>query len=429
MRKGLLILMLFTLALVAFAGCNNTPAEIIDASNINNNTSEANATATTTNASNTSNELTIATWRESTFLETAARRFEELHDGRYTITINMYDDHASYAQAINTALMGGRGEDIIDVTRIPWQRLANVDRLVDLTDKIDFAPGEFYQGVLDAYLHGGRRYVIPLSFAFAAFCFNFTGVVSPESRPSQLNIETLIALVEAYPGNQLWLSGSGLNSTTLALMLFTLDFDQYIDLMNRQANIDNENFITLLENVQSLGESLELYPLSENALFLEDMLYGPAMSMNGLMDYTYMVLMTNDRGEARFDSIGFTPAINANSTNQDLATKFITFLLSHEMQASPELMFNPVHRAATTEMATLLLESIRAGGYAAAGFDLENNITAFNRLAENLSVSNTSDPFITGFVMDEMTRFFDGEVTAQQAATNLQGRLTTYLNE
>ena len=417
MRKGLLISLFFAFVLITFTGCSDTST---DRENTNNsNSSDVSL----------SNELTIATLFESNFLETAARRFEELHEGRYTITINVYGDFTSYAQTINTALMGGRGEDIIDVTNIPWQRLANVDLLADLTNKIHFAPGEFYQSVLDAFLHGGRRYVIPLSFAFPAFCFAFTNVVSSASRPSQLNLESLMALAEAYPGNQLWLSGSGLGKTSFAYMLFTLDFDKYIDLVNRQANVNNESFISLLENVQALGDSLILYPPPESALFIEDMLFGPAMSMNGLVDYSDMVLMTNSRGEALVNTIGFMPAINANSASQDLAARFISFLLSVEMQSSLELMFNPVNKTATAEMANLLLESIRAGGYAAANFDLESNIAAFNRLANGLAISTTSDPFITNFVRAEMERFFDGEVTAQHAASNLQARLNTYLNE
>jgi len=432
-KKLLISIAAASLLLLPLSGCNAQETTPGGSNLYGSIASDDNVDNSTTNSEDamagTTNELTISTLRESNFLEAAARRFEEIHEGRYTITINVYDDFASYSQIINTALMSGMGEDIIDATHITWQRLADVNMLVDLTNHIEFASGEFYQSVLDAFLHGGRRYVIPLNFAFTAFCFNFTDVVAYESRPSRLTLENIMTLAEIYPEYQLWLSGSGLGETSLAFMLFSLDFNEYIDLVNRQANIDNERFISMLENVYSLGESLRLDPPMGNALLIEDMLFGPAMSMNGLVDYTDMVLLTNDMGESLVTTIGFMPSINANSTNQELAARFITFLLSKEMQSSLELMFNPVNKAATTEMANLMLESVRAGGYAATDFDLENNITIFNRLAESLAISSTSDPFIGDFVRAEMTRFFDGEVTAPQAASNLQTRLTTYLNE
>ena len=80
-------------------------------------------------------------------------------------------------------------------------------------------------------------------------------------------------------------------------------------------------------------------------------------------------------------------------------------------------------------MAVLMLEEVRAGGYAADDFDLTRNIAKFNQLAKNLTAVSHSDWFINSFVRDEMTRFFSGEITAEQTAANLQSRLHTYLNE
>jgi predicted DNA-binding protein (UPF0278 family) len=92
-------------------------------------------------------------------------------------------------------------------------------------------------------------------------------------------------------------------------------------------------------------------------------------------------------------------------------------------------MSNPVNKRASADMAALMLAEIRAGGYGLHDFNLENNIKKFNELAERLSVVGNSDSFITGFVREEMTRFFNGEITAQQAARNLQTRLNMYLRE
>jgi hypothetical protein len=105
------------------------------------------------------------------------------------------------------------------------------------------------------------------------------------------------------------------------------------------------------------------------------------------------------------------------------------FLVSEEVQSSLELRNNPINKRASAEMAALLLDEIRAGGYEAYGFDLENNIRLFNELVEQINVVETSDTFIIGFVRHELGRFFNGEVSAEEAARNLQSRLNMYLRE
>ena len=407
MKKVIVIIVLLAAALTMFSGCSTKQAQ-----------------------STGRNELTIATFFENRFLEYAARKYEEMHDG-VTITINTYANEADrdipkYSQIINTALMSGRGEDIIDVSFLDWVTLADNNRLIDLNGKIDFAPGIYYQSVLDAYLYNSGRYAIPLSFYFTAF--KFDNAFAYNEIPAVLTLDTLLTLAANYPDNPLFLSGTGLDAVSLAHMMFGMDFYDFIDLRNKTVSVDGAKFISMLEKINSIC-NIRWPEQGETAVLLEVLLYNPAMSINGVEDYTGMFLLTNDKGESLFSPIGFLPSINANSTNQELAIDFMQFLLSEEIQSSPELMFNPVNILASAEMAALVLAEVRAGGFAAPDFNLERNITIFNALADNLAVVKHSDSFINDFVWTEMTRYFNGEVSAEQAARNLQSRLNTYLNE
>lgn len=381
---------------------------------------------------NINGELTIATFIENSFLEFAARKYEELNEG-VTVTIHVYIDEnerdaAKFSQIINTSLMSGRGEDIIDVGYIDWVTLADSNRLLDLNGKIDFTPETHYQSVLDAYLYNGGRYAVPLSFYFSAY--KFDDAFSHMEKPNPLTLDKMLVLAAEHPNTRLVISGAGFDMVSLANMMFSLNFHDFIDVKNKTAHVDNEMFKNLLEDIYSMSDNfLVQNELGVPVLMWEDALYNPAMSMNGLEDYSDMFLLTNNKGEALFSPIGFLPALNANSANQGLAVSFMQFLLSEEMQSSPELMFNPVNKNSSAEMAALVLESIRAGGYAAPDFDLDRNIAVFNKFAESLKVVKHSDSFINDFVRTELTRFFDGEVSAEQAARNLQSRLTTYLNE
>jgi len=405
MKKYLLILVFVLTSATMLSGCDTSD---------NNN-------------SNESNEITIAILSGNPFIETAAERFEAMYDGQYTINITIYDDRASYAQIINTALMSGMGEDIIHASNIPWERLADTNNLADLNSILNFAPGEFYQTILDAFLYNGRRHVIPLSFHMETFS---TADAAPLNiYPNRFALNDLINLANTYPDAHLIIGPAGTSEVNIAHRFFNLSFAEFIDLPNRQANVDTDKFIRLLEDVQSIGDRLRAPFQLENVLIQEDIFFNPAMASSGMPDYTNFHIMTNDRGEGMVHAFDLL-AINANSTNQALAARFLQFLISEEMQTSPEIWQTAVNRHAAISNAAALYESIKAGDFAPPEyFNLSTNIAVFNRLADRLTIAPTSDPFINEFVRNEMTRFFDGEVTAEQAARNLQARLTTYLNE
>ena len=398
--------------LAAFSGCNaqDIPANQTDYGEVN-----------------TSTELTIAVLHADGFLEAAIQQFEAMYDGRYTVTIVQTGDFTSYSQIINTALMSGSGEDIIMASQLAWQRLADAGRLVDLNDKIDFPAGEFYQNILDAYLYNGGRYVVPLGFNINAF--RLGDGVTAAIHPSRFALEDVIALAQAYPEIELIHSPMGMNASILAYRIFELYFDEFIDLPNRTAHVDNEKFINLLEDIQSIAGQLTsaMWGAAQPAI-IETILHNIVMNVEGIEDYTGFNIMTNASGQGLVSARNHM-AINANSPNQALAARFLQFLLSYEMQSSPEMWATPVNKQAAATNSLAMLESQIAMGYAPEGVSFVTNLAVFNELADRLTIAGTSDPFIGDFVRAELTRFFDGEVTSVQAAGNLQARLTTYLNE
>jgi multiple sugar transport system substrate-binding protein len=153
------------------------------------------------------------------------------------------------------------------------------------------------------------------------------------------------------------------------------------------------------------------------------------MGSNGTEDYTGVFLLSNGEGKSPFSSVGFLPAVNANSANKELALDFLRFMLSEEMQSSPELLFNPINRKASAGLAAEIFASVEADGFAPEGFDLEANLDLFDNMADKLGVAEYSDRAVKEFVWAELERFFAGEVSALQAAANLQTTLNTYLKE
>jgi multiple sugar transport system substrate-binding protein len=184
----------------------------------------------------------------------------------------------------------------------------------------------------------------------------------------------------------------------------------------------------MLDKINSM-DNLRYPEKGETALIWEFAVYGPAMDSNGIEDYEGLFLLTNDKGEGLCSPVGFLPSVNANGKNKELAVDFVRFLMSEEIQSSTELLFNPLSKKASAGMAGLLLENVRADGYEPESFDLEKNIGLFNGLADYMKVTHYSDSFVSGFVWEELERYFNGETTSEEAAKNLQSRLNTYLKE
>ena len=382
-------------------------------------------------------ELAVAAFNDSQFLQQAARRYEEMHEGA-KISVTYYvgeeKDAYKYSQIINAALMSGRGEDIIDVSCIPWWKLADKDKLFALDGEIGITPEAYYQNVMDAYIYKGRRYTVPLGFAFEAF--QFGDAFADKEPPRHITLGMLLSLADKYPGTPLFNdSGFGMGQVTLAYKLFGMYFGDFVDVANKNANVGGERFITLLENVKSIAGALKPPKMDENPLIRQLVLYSPAMSHMGTVGYENVFLLADEAGQSIFlASGGLMPAVNANSPNKELAIDFIRFLISEDIQSSPELTCCPVNKKAALESARLLFGDLQLGGYVPDGFgdgDLAQNIAKFDELVERLSTCELafSDVFIRDFAMAEMGRFFRGEASAEQAAKNLQAKLNTYLKE
>ena len=383
---------------------------------------------------NAGGELTIAAFMENRYLEFAAQKYEETHDG-VKINITAYAgeerDIAKYSQIINTALMSDKGEDIIDVSYISWVKIADKNKLLDLSNEINLTSDAYYKSVMDAFLYNGKRYAIPMGFAFEAF--QYGEVMADSENASDLTLDKLISLSERYPDTALFDgSGFGMGRVTLASQLFSIDFDDYVDYSNKKANIDGDKFISMLNDVRSIGDRLTIQKDGDVSLIRQLIVYSPVMCHRGTLDYTNMFLMTNANGDSNFMAGGFLPAVNANSNNKRLTIDFMKFLISEEIQSSPELSYCPVNKNAAAEAAKYILADTIAGGYELEGWgedNLERNSAIFDELAGKLTLIEYSDNFIREFASEEMARFFQGEISAEDAAKNLQFRLDTYLNE
>ncbi len=428
-------ILLFLFLITMTAGCSNTKQEANQQTALQK-------------------DLNISICFDSQFLQLAVKKYQKAHQD-VSIHLNPLatdGDRDQYAQVINTSIMSGKADDIIDVSPLSFWKLADKNMLVDLDEFLgkDLASENYFTDVLDAYRYKGKQYTLPLSFVIEAYQMDerVSKALGITKIPSHLTLDDLLSFSQPMPkdGKNMLFdnSAAGMSDVTLAYRLFSLDMKKYVDLENKKVNFNNEDFISLLEKVKSLNEkkqmatekgykNKELFYTSDTQSLLHIYnLYSPAMCQSGTVAYSNLIPLTNQEGFSTLSNTEFMPAISQNSKNKELAADFIKFLLSQEMQTSPELLYCPVNKNAVAVASQFIYEDSKAGGYLPAGFDettLQQNIEKHNELAKVSTMLDYFDRNIRNFVMAEMTHYFAGEESAEQSAKNLETKINTYLKE
>ncbi|MDL2248764.1 ABC transporter substrate-binding protein [Tyzzerella sp. OttesenSCG-928-J15] len=407
-----------------------------------------------TREENGGNELTISVTSENNFLTEAANLYMEENDG-VEVTINIIDiqnNRDKYTQTVSTELMGGKGADIYDAMFLSYFKLADSGMLADLGEYIsdELKNGDYYTTLFDSFKYNGKQYALPLNY-------NFTGYKKNKDVADEYNINIpdgnlklrdLISLSSQLPddGSVMLVGegGGGMNDLILAGDLVAQSFKQFVDMESKKSEFDNDKFYSIINAVNSFVERKQLhshkaavngeidYTKQVKSLLTPYFLYTPAMCNDGTMDYSGMVHLTNDDGFTTFSSSGFIPVVNNNSPNKELAADFIMFMLSDEMQSSPELLFCPVNKNAVSHVSKYVYEDSKAGGWLPENFTeetLENNIKIFGELTESLNIYAYQERFINSLIYNELDMLFSGSETMEQAAQNLQSSINSYLNE
>lgn len=389
-------------------------------------------------------EITISVSdSENGYIALAAQRYQEKTGVK--VNVEFIEESDKYVQITTAELLNQGGPDIVDASALNLYKTAEQGLLGDLNEYIGdkLSSSEYYLSMLDAYLYNSKRYTVPLNFNFYAYkpvdeAFTENGLDSKKGITAQGFEE----IIEALPddGSVKLSDGGGwggMSGRDLFETLYGLEQERFFDMASKTVNFDGGEFESILGLVAKAQSKNILYSMEDtedpsNYLFEEYAIYGPTNCHNGTVDYTGFDIMTNSSGKGMFSSNSFRPALNAGGKNKETAADFILFLLSEEMQSSPELIFSPVNRAALKITAKRQYESGVAEGYITDDFtaeNLENNIKIFDEMSSRLGVINYPIPQIRSFIREEINPYIDGEQDAEQTLLNLQHKISTYVNE
>jgi len=401
----------------------------------------------------------ISTYGYDTFVNA----FTTKHPG-VDIKLTSFPNPQTANTILSTKFMAGEGFDIIDLSTLPVREYADKGYLVDLSAYMEadmnFDKTAYNANVFDAMRYKGMLYTMPSAYRHDFVSINKNAPAALIEEFSQLKSISLTKMIDMY-------SRSGMqNDFTIyknPSMLYAMskDMETYIDYEAKTCSFNTPAFI---EKIQLYKEAFGAVENAGNYNLLQP----DALGVNRMNDgeYSAMYLFNDSRAisdsylHMGYDELYFSPpkplvddngalyarplevhAITSFCEDKALAWEFIKFVTSEEAQALRGAFGVPVHLVAmeTLVAAELMntLEYYNENGGPYSPIDetqfIANALAIYTGASElpisiNMNIGLDASS-IEVILWNELEAFATSSVTAEQAAENIQKRISIALSE
>ena len=365
---------------------------------------------------------------------------------------DMGGDSGAGIRRLHTEIISGNSPDILDMRNMPLKSYASIGLLVDLYPFLDtdleLSGGNLIESVFKASEIDGSLYSIIPSFEISTI----TGHPSVLGSNPGWNFDEFIAVLDANPEADLPL-GAYTSKMSIFSILFSNFLDEYVDFATGTVFFDSDSFIGLLEFANTFPS--EVVP-DNTAPFFQLIASGRQIMHKGSFGGVSTIAMfrTVFGGELIFkgfpaenrDGNAFIPttniAITTNSADPNAAWEFVRlFLLEHyQRYIIPSWQF-PVSRLVFEErLSDAMNLDLNVGmsiGDAHGMLTLDSEDMTLSQkeadmlgnLIDNITRVSGHDDALWTIVRESAEDFFNGSITAQDAARIIQSRAALYLAE
>jgi len=396
-------------------------------------------------------ELTLGTLYLHPALQNPIHQFNNTSTTHYITVIDYSsnttpDDTEGALLRFSTEITTGKIPDILILTGIPFDRLITLNLLVDLNPFLDadlkLSREDLIENVLAATQTDGKLFHINQSFMLSTIVGN----------PSVLgeypgwNIEEFKAVIEANPQADIPL-GPNVTKQDFLWVLLYMNLYEYIDTSSGTSNFNNEEFIELLEFINTfpseVDDSIMIDRLFNRGIKTEGRQIMDTYLPAGLHNYTlqkesfggeiaFKGWPAADRNGHRFishDSV----AITANATDKEGAWEFVRTLLMEEHQREYWIGGYPINKAVFEEQMQRDMEpmSFMSEGMLITVKPTQAEADEIMALINSTTkiTGHGSDGALRNIIIESATDFFNGRITAEDAARIIQNRVSIFLAE
>jgi hypothetical protein len=401
--------------------------------------------------------LTIAVFTEL-FLDSIARLYEEKNPGVNIELISFSGDFWEQRERISVELMAGSGPVLMGSVFIDYldPRVSHflVDWLPIMNADPNFNEEDWFMNVFHATKVDGRLPILPMEFVFDMVVANSAvpGLTEALADMDAITVPEMMRLhQEIETGVPLYL-----DPNFDASWITTFCLDDFIDIETGWVDFDNERFIGLISHAREITNQdkwmfggwqsstsvspQEKLEMSERYFFHTingNSLFQHIINFDSEHIFTELTPLVNEQGELQMEPWS-SYALNANASPvlQALAWDFIQFINNVDNHGPGLINIMPTNRELFRfSVERNMINDIHIfndfGWQVAEGTDAEEDLIAsLTMFAEMPMTSRGTVPdAILTTIFDILEQFNDGLITAEQAASDLQNRITLIFAE
>ncbi len=337
-----------------------------------------------------------------------------------------------YLKTISTELMSGQGPDILDTRYIPGGRYADNGFLVDLGEIIkkdsQFDSSHYYENIINYGKYKDGLYTMPIGFLVSVVSAKYGLGASVDT--GKLTWDAFFKSAEEA------LNAHGVKGPTVMLCrrtqlfsaLFRKNYGSFVDEESKKCYFTSDTFLKtirlvkeaedkkLISGPNKIKSAVDLYQLRE--IESDANIAARFKSPEENSEFNIYPIPVLD-GESGMDiSIYYEYGINNNSKSKGAAWKFIKYLLSEEIQESPELYVFPINKKAVAA------KSLRE-----KWTDMNAVLTEDEPVFSGANVYKKMNWQIYKIAEEEAQKYFDGKRSAEETADIIQSRVNVVISE
>ncbi|WP_238404327.1 ABC transporter substrate-binding protein [Paenibacillus paridis] len=401
------------------------------------------------------NVLRLSIMQSTPFYEALEKKFE----ARYTdidLQIQAYKqageevkfgDFEEYRKSMNTALLSGKGSDIIELTDdLPADEYVEKGFLLNMEDLMKqdqtLMQDNIYMNVLKAIQPKGGTYAIPSGYYLRAFIGDGELLKKADINEQTWTWQDLTGIVKQLTQGKGGLYAMADYTPDMLTQEMTIDsYSQYVDKEGKKAKFDTPKFVALLKQVKNMFDEgvMTAEPAErDKQLFYSAVLREPADVINVTHSvFDHPLLLQKPHSAEQSGSMRIIPsykfAIQAKTLLQQEAWKLLSFILSEEGQSIPDREGFSLLKSVNEQKLDEIKQQIQAGTYQlldGKSVQVEDEeFTRFTQLLDRVDHYSIIDGQVIAIVGGEALAYFSGQKSAEEAAGLIQNRTTLFLNE
>ncbi len=409
--------------------------------------------------------VVFSTFFPSDYFKEAKKRYEAKHpnitiDLKWVETddAHLEDNLEKFTKTTNTAMLSGKGPDLIEMDQLPTGDYVKKKMLANLGDMIDNDPSfkkeKYFTNVLDGMKVNGGIYGMRRDFFLFALAGNQDFIEKSGVKIDDANWDwttftsTAKELAQHADKEHQYALGRSLPEYMVP-QLVNNQYSTFIDQENGKANFESEAFKDVLKQIKSLFDEKVIgmdaglpvfndVQINSPADYVREMKQSEFIGNNGAYkSKLYLKPHSGGQKPGGFFRTYQTVGLSARSEVKAEAWDFLKFLHSDEMADQVKGAGFPLNKASYEKSAQALLnvgkvESVQPiGPMKGKSFEItQKDIDDLDRFLTGAIYPVQFKPSkIDEILREESKAYFTGQKSMEEVAKLIQNRVTTVLNE